>query len=96
MLAGKFGLEQLLAESGKAVGATAIMRFGVDFFDEGQVHELLDGGVEGGWTHADVGVGEGFDLLHDAIAVLLAVGEGEEDEEAGGGEGKKIVEFVAK
>jgi hypothetical protein len=89
-----FGVEDALAERGQAVIAAAgVVKFGsgtfVGFLDQAGFDEALDGTVESSGPQTDFVVGAQEDVLHDAVAVLLAGGKGEHDVEPLGLEGKK-------
>jgi hypothetical protein len=75
-----------VAESGEAVVAAALVVGEAGFEDEAAGEEAVDGAVERAGTHGDVLAG----FEHDGVAVLFAVGEGEEDGEDGGGEGEMV------
>lgn len=59
------------------------------FLDESVAHEPVEGAVEGAGAHGDGSAVPGAGLLHDEVAVFIAVGESEQDGEDGGGEGRR-------
>src|SRR5215210_3870399 len=77
------------AGAGEAIVATASGVVGgsrLGGFNPAGTKHALDGAIQGAGAEADGAAG--FDLLHDAIAMELAGGEGEEDFEFDwGGEG---------
>jgi hypothetical protein len=87
-----FGPGDFAAGGGEAVIAAAlavgsvVVAGRVDFFNEFFVEEGLHGAVEGAWTKAHASAALLFDLTHNAIAVAVLAGKGEENLEGGGGE----------
>ena len=81
---GDFGVESAETEIGEAIVATAfVVEIGVwpfgGLFDQCGFQHLLHCSVESARSHGYGAVGEGFDLLHDCVSVLVAGGEGEQD-----------------
>jgi hypothetical protein len=81
-----FGVEDTAAERRETVVAAARVvelgrGTGAGFRDEVSFDEALERAVEGGGPQADLAGGALENFLHDAVAVLLFAGEGEQDME---------------
>jgi hypothetical protein len=51
----------------------------VDFLDESRGEHPLDRSVERAWSHPQPTAGQPLDLLHDCVAVPVAISQGEQD-----------------
>jgi hypothetical protein len=89
-----FGSEDGVAGAGEAVGAAAagvVIVFGGQLFDEAGGEELLEIVIERAGADLVLAAGVARDLKHDAVAVKVTAGEGEQDVEGGGGEGEVLL-----
>jgi hypothetical protein len=64
------------------------------FFDEAVVHEFFEIVVKRAGAEFIAALRLASNFLHDAVAVEIFGGEGEQDVKLGGGEGKESVEIV--
>lgn len=92
-----FGCEKAAAERGQAIVTAARVggrgaRSG--FANDALLEEFLQVVVEGAGAEFVFAFGLAEDLLHDAVAVAVFGGKGEEDMQDGGGKRKQAVERI--
>ena len=86
-----FCAENRGSEIGEPVVSAALVVGEACFFDEAAAHHAVDGTVERAGAHGEAASAVFGYGLHDGVAVLFAVGEGEQDGEDGGGEREVLV-----
>jgi hypothetical protein len=100
--AGDFSGENVAADATEAIVATArIARIAIvggsrarGFLDKAMVHEFFEIVVESAGAEFVLALGLASNFLHDAVAMEIFGGEGEQDVKLGGGERKESVEVL--
>jgi hypothetical protein len=86
--AADFGCRDSFAETSEPiiapalVGARRVGTFG-QFFDQALLEHAADGTVKSSGAQLDLALGPGCDILHDGVAMTVAIGERDQDMEDG-------------